>query len=88
MTTSTLKSGAIHNNIPACQYFFLVKRFIAQIKQAAAGIAELAYIAIAYISGRSIAANNIIVRLYLVMYFANSTQPTKKAMLKIADTRQ
>jgi hypothetical protein len=50
-------------------------------KQAAEGRAELGYIAMAYISGRSIAAMRILVLLAPVTYSAKRMQPIRKMRL-------
>jgi hypothetical protein len=60
----------------------------AQTNSAAAGIAELGYIAMAYISGSIMAASNILILFSWVMWRANSMQPIKKTKLDKAVTRQ
>ena len=64
--TSARSNGAAHISRPAVQYRSFVRHIIAQTKQAAAGMAELGYIAMAYISGRSIAAISTFTRLPFV----------------------
>ena len=56
--------------------------------QAAAWMAELGYIAMAYISGRSMAATRILMRPLPVTRRTNAMLPTRKRKAENADSRQ